>query len=33
MRSISSEVRKNPSPAIGAVVTEMMAPLPGTSRM
>jgi hypothetical protein len=30
---VSKEARKNPGPAIDAVVTEMMAPLPGRSGM
>jgi len=30
---VSIEARKNPGPAIDAVVTEMMAPLPGPGRM
>jgi hypothetical protein len=30
---VSQEARKNPGPAIDAIVTEMMAPLPGPGRM
>jgi hypothetical protein len=30
---VSKEARKNPGPAIDAVVTDMMAPLPGPGRM